>query len=117
MTVYRAPPVEAQPEVGLSQWRIYEVTEGDHHGVGLITKSPYDGRVTSKIMQWDPDSRIFTTRSGRRYSLIGDSRPCLDAEFVWAAWCSAYGIDPSTAKDVSDQYAAVNKEEDARPTS
>jgi hypothetical protein len=47
---------------------------------------------TTPVAEYDPTTRIATTRSGTRYRLVGDPAP------DYAAWCKEKGYDPATIK-------------------
>lgn len=106
--VWKASTVEQTPAIELSRWVVYEVpaptgagNPKDHHFCGWnVTEG--EGRVSSKIVQWDRETRTGTTRSGRRYQLRGDSTLNMDAAYVWERWSRINSIPEFT--DVSDQY-------------
>lgn len=101
MPIWRVPPVEAQPEIVLRKWRVFETERGEHHFVGQNVESA-SGRVSSAIMTFDRSSRIGTTRSGRRYVLQGPSGRDEDAMHTWSVWKMLN--DVKTAKNVSSEY-------------
>src|SRR5277367_6572684 len=78
--IWRTTPVADVPEIELRNWKVVEVAsskEGmrnDRHFVGYnITE--HEGRVSSKIIHWDRETRTGTTKSGRTYKLLDESYP------------------------------------------
>lgn len=100
MPLWKPEPVDQQPEVILRNWIIYEI-QGTRHFVGY-NEFDRSGRVSSPIMSFDPIQLKGVTRSGRVYSLIGESRYNADADYVWLHWCRINGFDHKTAKIVED---------------
>jgi hypothetical protein len=103
MPISRPPPVSDVPEAEITHWQIRQLENGDRHLVGVIQNSGHDGRVSSKIMEMD--GRIVTTRSGRKYHLVGTSGSDSDAEYVWQMWCRYHGVDPKTTVDVTKDFS------------
>lgn len=95
MGVYRAPDVSDQPFVSLERWRIFRVPEGDFHLCGIIPASGHDGRVSSKLVQFDPKTLTGTTQSGRMYKLAGDTGEHRDAAYIRDIWLRVNRIDPN----------------------
>lgn len=95
-------PVEAEPEVVLTDYRVYVADDG-HHFVGRHGVSG-KGRVSSAIATWDPDTMSGTTSSGRRYSLSGPpGQEGGASELVWLAWAASNGIVEYS--DVTAEYS------------
>lgn len=92
--------IEDEPEVILSPWAVMELPDSSRHFCGYNTLMR-EGRVSSRIEEFDRSSRIGRTRSGRLYSLEGKQGRHPDAEYVWSRWCRINGIDPAVARDVS----------------
>lgn len=51
------------------------------------TGNPEHVVTTSRVVKWDPATRIATTNSGTRYRLVGPP------EAGFKKWCDANGID------------------------
>lgn len=101
MSIWRTTPVSQTPCIELGSWIVYETETGEHHFVGRnLTEG--SGRVSSSIQSYDPETKIGTTNSGRKYQLIGDSGIDGDALYVWDHWKDINGV--VTFKDVSSQY-------------
>ncbi|WP_233886385.1 hypothetical protein [Paraburkholderia flagellata] len=82
MTIYIGAPVEDEPEIFLECWSLRRTDEGAVHFVGFSVQSG-DGRVSTKIVEFDPKRRTGLTESGRRYWLLGSGGYDSDAEYVW----------------------------------
>ena len=98
--LWRTTSVSETPEIVLRRWTIRELDNGDRHFVGYnVTEG--EGRVSSKIVEFDPKTMRGKTRSGRVYQLDGESSINIDAEYVWNGWCAMYRIE--SWKDVSEE--------------
>lgn len=101
MSIWKPAPVLESPDVTLSHWQVVELPDGDRHFIGYNTIE-LAGRVSSKIVKFDKDTKIGTTRSGRQYKLIGDCTTRNgDAEYVWEIWKKYNNIK---------EYITVSKE-------
>ena len=101
------PPVpDEEPETVLSPWFVFELVNRDRHFVGRARYSGYnsEGRVSSKIKEFDPISMVGITRSGRRYKLEGPSGFDSDANYVWHHWKYIANILDVDTKNVSEEY-------------
>jgi hypothetical protein len=65
-----AAPVSEQPEECLTRWRISRAPDGERQFVGLRANG-HTIRLSSPIVQYDPQTQTGQTVSGRRYRLIG----------------------------------------------
>lgn len=97
----KAAPVDVEPESVLTHYRIFAADDGRHFA-GVIERTG-KARVSTFIVDWDPDNMVGTTSSGRRYRLSGPPGTNGIAEYAWRTWSSKYGIDEST--DVTDEYS------------
>jgi len=100
MSVWRVAPAKEHPEAVLVSWRVFELENGDRHFCGRETLYR-EGRVTSRVVSFDPKSRQGITRSSRCYELQGPPGHNADALYVWDYWCRVNGITQCT--DVTDQ--------------
>lgn len=82
MSIYTGAPVDDEPTITLGAWSIRETNTGSRHFVGFNLAS-LDGRVSTPIVSFDPDTRTGVTASGRRYVLVGPAGFDRDAEYVW----------------------------------
>jgi hypothetical protein len=105
MSLYKAPPVERQPEVTLIDWAVVKFPNGNNHILGLNAHTR-DGRISTEIVEV-LGNNIYKTRSGRVYKLLGESA-CnslpSNASYVLNAWCYANRLDPKTVKNVTSEY-------------
>ena len=90
LPIWPARPLSEAPEVALERWRIMQTASGELH---LIGARPERGtyRVSTQVIDIDLTQRMVTTRSGRRYDLVGDPGSYADEarSYVWLAWCQA----------------------------
>lgn len=88
MPLWIPPEVTEQPKVDLEKWLIFRVfydknTYTDH----VVGFAEGEGRVSTKIVEHDPDSNSVTTRSGRVYVIDPDKMGAnSDALYVWEQW-------------------------------
>ena len=64
-----APPVTDQPTVAVSSWCVVQTANGDRHLLAFLETGSL--RITSALATFDPQLAELTTRSGRRYQLLG----------------------------------------------
>ena len=100
MPIWRTIPVTDQPELELVRWRIIELPDQSRHFSGYCTQNA-EGRMSSRILEFDPDSLKGVTQSGRIYQLVGDPGFDPDAQYVLSVWCHTFGV--SDVKDVTDE--------------
>ncbi len=84
-SVWSVRPVQDQPQVVLEEWQAYELPDGNRHLVGRNADHG-TGRVSSRIVAFDPATRCARTGSGRVYELPGPPGCDGDAQYVWAIW-------------------------------
>ena len=106
MTVWRTNPVDEEPEIVLRNWSVREIHDGDRHFVGYHDAG-FEGRVSSKILEFDSETMKGKTRSGRVYQLEGESGFHGDAEYVWEVWSSVNKVYASY-KDVSEEILSAD---------
>jgi hypothetical protein len=99
MSIWRVAPVQEHPEAQLVSWRVFELPDGDRHFCGYETYF-HEGRVCSRVVSFDPETRQGVTRSGRCYELVGPPGDNADALYVWDRWCTRNAVEEFT--DVSD---------------
>jgi hypothetical protein len=82
--VWNTTTITEVPEIELSNWQIFQIGK-DCHFVGYnITEG--EGRVSSKIINFDKNTLRGITNSGRVYQLHGHSGYDKDAQYVWQRW-------------------------------
>ena len=101
MPVWRTIPVQAQPELTLKSWRVYELPSGDRHLVGYCIQNR-EGRVSSAVRTLDAVALRAITRRGRVYELSGQPGVNLDAEYVWNRWAGLNSVTSWT--DVTEAF-------------
>ena len=91
MPVWKTTPISEHPSLQLRDWAVFEVPpspknrERTRHFVGYnITEG--EGRVSSKVCEFDAVTRRGRTDSGRVYELVGRPGMNSDAEYVWNMW-------------------------------
>lgn len=109
MPVWKTIPVAEQPDYVLQSWQVYELPsldgEGmDHHFVGRGGYGFDPGRVSSRIVEFDPEQMVGITRSGRRYQLQGPPGHSGDGNYVFDRWLKMFEVDTSKVTDVTEQY-------------
>lgn len=107
MAIWKPTPVSEEPVTELFQWNVFEIpalkAEGkERHVVGSTEYDP--GRVSSKIIEFDATTNTITTRSGRRYKLVGPSGMNRDAEYVMSRWLYMNRVDDTKVTMVTSQY-------------
>lgn len=108
MPVWRTIPVETEPQINLEYWTIRELPNGDRHFTGYNFYGR-EGRVSSKILEFDPQNKRGKTSSGRVYQLDGNTGNHPDAEYVWNIWKEVNSADEY--EDVSDSALQESIEE------
>ena len=100
--MWRPVSVKDEPLTHLHSWQAHKVQNLDgswdlhFHGY-----TGYEGRVCSKVVEFDKEKMVGKTRSGRLYKLVGEPGYNGDAEYVWGNWLHTYG-NPET-EDVTDK--------------
>lgn len=106
MTIWKPEPVETQPEITPLFWRVVKVVD-DHH---IVLYHYGEGRTSSKIIDWNSQMRIATTRSGRKYHLsVNNMGYHPDAEYVFAQWKYLNRVYDIDTIDISDQYLTTKE--------
>lgn len=85
MNVWTIADVTVEPEVTLTNWQVLELPNGDRHLVGYAIEAR-EGRVSSRVEEFDSASLRAVTSSGRTYQLNGRPGIDRDAEYVWRRW-------------------------------
>lgn len=88
--LWATAPVTEQPELTMSSWSVRQLPAGDRLIVGWCREN-HEGRVSSAILEFDPQTRRGRTQSGRVYELSGRPGSNRDAEFVWQHWLRIHG--------------------------
>lgn len=75
MPIWTLASVTTEPEVVLSQWRIFETAEATRHFVGADARDS-TGRGSSEVVTFDRLTLRGQTQSGRVYQLIDPVGRC-----------------------------------------
>ena len=95
MSIWAASPCDQEPEITLTRWRIWRTDSGSDHLVGERADLG-TGRVSSAVQHFDLERKLVTTRSGRKYKLLGPPGYSDDAKYVWDGWCRLNRVERST---------------------
>jgi hypothetical protein len=106
--LHKPPSVDIEPGVKIWDWSIREIhasatLPSTRHVVGVTR--PDNGRTSSPIKSFNPQTGQVTTRSGRVYTLTGNTGSSRDSEYVWNQWSRMNEVTDWT--DVSHEYAAA----------
>ena len=103
-SVWSASSLTDVPEIELTNWQVMQLPPGDRHFVGWnVTER--EGRVSSKIVEFDAATRCGRTSSGRVYQLRGAAGHDGDGAYTWSRWIHRNGAVGCT--DVSDEVQAL----------
>jgi hypothetical protein len=89
-SVWAVAPVEEEPELQLARWRVYAVGHGRHFVGYNVTHR--EGRVSTAITSFDPETRRGVTASGRVYELIGAPGYDSHGDYVFGIWLRRQGL-------------------------
>lgn len=99
--------VDIQPEIGLAFWQVIELAADDTlSGRFLIGEDPLTlaRRMSTPIQAINPDTLSASTRSARRYHLIGPPAEYDDAYRIWEGTLDLYGIPLEWQRNVTAEY-------------
>ena len=103
-SVWSATSLTEVPEIELTRWQVMQLPHGDRHFVGWnVTER--EGRVSSKIVEFDAATRRGRTCSGRVYQLRGPAGHDGDGAYTWGRWMRANAVVDCT--DVSQKVQAL----------
>lgn len=110
--MFGALPINLEPEVVLTIWKVYEVDSDKwpgktRHFVGNMSMGRDGSRCSSEIKVFDHKKRYGITRSGRVYHLKGEIGEDPHAESLFKYWCEMNSIIKIV--DVSNEYARPKK--------
>lgn len=90
-STWTVAPVSEEPEVRLSPWQIYAVKDSLH----FVGQRPGwgEGRVSTPITSFDPETGRGITESGRIYQLVGPPGYDREADYVLMRWLHAQGLN------------------------
>ena len=103
-SVWSASSLTDIPEIELTSWQVMQLPQGARHFVGWnVTER--EGRVSSKIVEFDAATRRGRTNSGRVYQLRGRTGHDGDGSYTWGRWMQRNGAVDCT--DVSHKVQAL----------
>ncbi len=110
--IWKTNPVSTEPVIELVKWNVFAAlaangSDYDCHLNGYSTGG-YEGRVSSKIVSFDKETMIGTTRSGRQYRLTGQPGYDGDASYVRDRWLSINKLTEEDVTDVTGEYLTQN---------
>jgi hypothetical protein len=103
MAIWATLPVGLEPEICLEEWCVIE-TEPERqqrHLLGIRTDT-LDARISSEISDFDMETRVAHTSTGRTYRLIGPPGWAIDAQYVLLEWCRRNAV--REISDVTTEY-------------
>lgn len=99
MPTWRVATLSGEPEILLVAWRIMETDRSERHFVGARLDDG-SGRVSTAILEFDPDGMTGVSKSGRVYKLVGPPGWNENADYVWSTWRAVNRV--SCYADVTD---------------
>lgn len=117
MSVWKTAPVEEEPVITLGSWWVFAAPspdgkETDHHFAGY-NLGEGSGRISSKIVSFDIETRTGITRSGRKYQLVGSPGYNSDARYVFARWLRINNLDVADTTDVTQEYLPTGEADES----
>ena len=111
--------VDDQPDIELIKWMVFTVPSPsgkgvDHHFNGYCPQN-YEGRVSSKIVEFDMETKVGKTRSGRTYQIQGQPGYDGDAHYVYRNWLAVNRVSPDDAEDATGDYLTLEEKQDIKP--
>lgn len=104
-SIWKPVSVTEEPHTKVTSWQVMLVPANGEYKESrhIVGWTGYEGRVSSAIKDWDPNTKIATTNSGRKYELVGHPGLNRDAMYVWSNWISHYG-ENIVPENVSNDY-------------
>jgi hypothetical protein len=106
MPVCPIAPIQARPQVTLTEWAVFEVPRNGtekpwtRHLAGWSCEDRH-GQVSSAVQSFDPATGKCVTRSGRVYQLRGRPGLCGDGRYVWQVWMARDSL--TQCRDVTSE--------------
>lgn len=98
MTIWHPASIDEEPVSYLHQWFIFETPEKDRHFCGYCG----EGRVSSKIVEFDENKMQGKTQSGRVYQLVGPKGVTSDSIYVFDKWLRINNLKEEDIRFVED---------------
>jgi len=117
--LWKTNSVSTEPAIDLVKWNVFAVPSKngldiDCHFNGYST-SGYEGRVSSKIMAFDKETMIGTTRSGRQYRLMDMPSYDGDAYYVYQNWLRINKIAEDDVTDATGEFLTLEQRKALKP--
>ena len=118
--IWATNPITTDPVVTLVKWSVFRVPSpngdprGDCHFNGYNT-GDQEGRVSSKIMAFDQETMVGTTRSGRKYQLMDEPGYDGDAAYVRDYWLRINKVAEDDVTDATGEFLTREQKKELRP--
>lgn len=117
--IWKTNSVTTEPTIDLVKWWVFAVPaknglDVDCHFNGYSTAG-HEGRVSSKIMAFDAETMVGTTRSGRQYRLM--DLPCHDGDayYVYQNWLRINNLAESDVTDATGEFLTLEQKRLLQP--
>ena len=117
--IWKTNAVTTEPIIDLVKWNVFAIParnglDIDSHFNGYSTAG-YEGRVSSKIMAFDKETMIGTTRSGRQYRLMGEPSYDGDAYYVYQNWLRINKVAEGDVTDATGEFLTLEQKKALKP--
>jgi hypothetical protein len=110
MAIWKPKNVSEEPITEPSFWLVMEATYENGDTENRIVCWCGEGRVSSKIIDFDKETRVATTRSGRKYVLWPNSEGYnKHAAYVWDIVCKR---DSIVSSQPTADYDMIKEDEE-----
>ena len=117
--MWKTNPVSTEPTINLIKWNVFAVADKDGLDFGChfngYSPSGYEGRVSSKIMSFDKETMIGTTRSGLQYRLMDMPGYDGDAHYVYQNWLRINKIAEDDVTDATGEFLTLEQKKAIKP--
>lgn len=110
MAIWKPKSKDEEPVTEPSAWTVMEATYENGDTENRIICYCGEGRVSSNIVDFNKETRVATTKSGRKYVLYpNNERYNEDAAYVWEWVCKR---DKIIASQVTADYDMIKENEE-----
>lgn len=86
-------PLLKEPKIRLENWSIKTLSNNTQQFIGKKEgRELAHARVSSPIVEFDPETKCGKTRSGRVYELVGPEGPTPAVESFWVDYKKVYNL-------------------------
>ncbi|SAL88336.1 hypothetical protein AWB74_08514 [Caballeronia arvi] len=105
MPIWSTLPVTLEPEICLESWCVIETEpeRGQRHLLGIRTDT-LDARISSELVDFDVETLLAHTSTGRAYRLVGPPGWTVNAQYVLLSWCQRHSV--REISDATTEYLA-----------